>query len=164
MKAQFERESYDVLFSIWSWQGQKLLELGEAEWNQPGRTHAAKNVRVPWIEKRSNVTKMLEAQCLRLGIEIQYGKQVTQYDEDDSKAWATTADGETFHADVVVAADGVGTRSHKHVTGQHVKATNSGYAVFRGMVPMERLNEGLSSAAKAKLLSSSRGEFRIYMA
>lgn len=164
MKEQFEKESYDVVFSIWSWQGQKLLDLGEAEWNQPGRTHAAKNVRVPWIEKRSNVMGMLEAQCLRLGIEILYDKNVTAYDEDESKAWATTADGEVFHADVLVAADGVGTKSHKHVTGKPMKATSSGYAVFRGMIPINVLNEGLSEAAKTTLLSSARGEFRIYVA
>ena len=162
MKEQFERESYDVLFSFWSYKGHKLLDLGDAEWNRPGVMHVARGVHVPWIERRFSVVKMLEAQCQRLGIQIIHGKAVAEYDEDETKAIVKTADGEPMHADVVVAADGVGTKSHKHVTGQVLKPESSGYAVFRGMIPIDILNDRLSEATKAKFLSEPRGEFRIY--
>ena len=164
MKEQFERESYDALHSFWSYKGHKLVDMGEAEWNRPGVTHVAKGVHVPWIEKRLSIVKMLEAQCQRLGIQIMYGKAVAEYDEDEAKAIVKTTEGEILYADVVVAADGVGTKSHKHVTGQILKPKSSGYAVLRGMIPMEILNEGLSETAKAKFLSEPRGEFRIYVA
>lgn len=164
MKKQFERESYDVTFSFWDQKGHKVVEVGEADWNQSDdHHHAAGDLSVPWIERRSNISRMFEGQCRRLGIPILYGKAVAHYDEDETKALVRTVDGETFHADVVVAADGVATKSHRHVTGKELKATSSGHSVFRVMLPIELVNKGFSDDMKAKFLSP-RGEFRIYAA
>lgn len=112
------------------------------KWNAPGAVHAAKDVYVPWIETRSGVAHMLTSQCQRLGIQIQYGATVVAFNETEEHAIATIeTKNEVIHAeaDIVVAADGVGTKSHAHVSGQPVKATGSGYSVLRSIVRLDSL-------------------------
>ena len=126
MKEQFDCLSYDALFSIWRYEGKKLIGPAEAAWNQPGAVHPAKDVHVPWIETRASIAAMQSSQCMRLDIPILYDRKVVLYDEDELKGIAQTEDGERFIADVVIACDGVGTKSHRHVTGREFKATSSG--------------------------------------
>ncbi|KAI0158025.1 hypothetical protein GGR52DRAFT_582837 [Hypoxylon sp. FL1284] len=168
MKEQFERESYDVLLSFWRYEGKLILNRGEAEWNQPGAVHPARDVRVPWLEARRSIANMLAGQCERLGIKIECGHTAISYDETEREAIVTTTrpDGTIRRetADIVVAADGVGTASHGHVTGKTVRAESSGYAIYRGLIPMDLLKSKLDVVIQEKFLSSARGEFRIYMA
>lgn len=166
MKAQFERESYDAEFSLWHYRGHKIAHLGDAPWNLSGAVHPAKDVHVPWILTRPLIAEMLASQCERLGIKIEYNKTAIAYDEDKEKA-VVTIDSATGHiyevADIVIAADGVGTKSHRHVTGQPVEAMSSGYAILRCMIPMEHLEKNLSPEVKQRLLSITRPDFRIYI-
>ncbi|KAI1764588.1 FAD/NAD(P)-binding domain-containing protein [Hypoxylon sp. FL1150] len=168
MKEQFERESYDIEWSFWRYEGRRIIHLGEAEWNRPGALHQAKDVRVPWIETRSSVADMLARQCERLGIRIEYGNTAVAYGEDEREGVVTVArpDGSISKetADIVVAADGVATTSHEHVTGRKVRAESSGYALYRGLIPMDILKAKLAPATQEKFFSFPRGEFRIYMA
>ncbi|XXH00944.1 hypothetical protein Hte_007295 [Hypoxylon texense] len=168
MKEQFERESYDVEFSFWRYEGRLIDHRGEAEWNYPGVVHSAKDVRVPWIETRSSIANMLSKQCERLGINIEYGNTAISYDENENEGIVTVKrpDGTTSkeRADIVVAADGVATTSHNHITGRKVRAESSGYALYRGMIPMDLLKSKLDSRIQKKFFSSPRGDFRIYMA
>lgn len=149
MKEQFERESYDVEFSFWRYEGRLIDHRGEAEWNYPGAVHSAQDVRVPWIETRSSITNMLSKQCERLGINIEYGNTAVSYDENENEAIVTVTrlDGTTSRetADIVVAADGVATTSHDHITGRKVRAESSGYALYRGMIPMDLLKSKVDS-------------------
>ncbi|KAI1353609.1 FAD/NAD(P)-binding domain-containing protein [Xylaria sp. FL0043] len=115
--------------------GKKLVsEL--IEWNRPDAApHAAKDVPiVGFIELRPQIMRMLEGQIKRLGIPIFYGRKTVSYEEDipSGKASALTASGEVFIGDVVVAAEGIGTKSHKIVTGSPVPFVPSGYAIIRG--------------------------------
>lgn len=150
------------MFSIYRHEGRKLWNGGEADWNKPGVTHPAHGVRVPWILRRYDVVKELEAQARRLSISVEYGKNVVEYDEDDTKATVRTTTGEEYSADLVVAADGVSTKSHKHVTGAVERPSSSGYAVYRGMIPIERL-ANVSEDAKKRVIQGERPEFRIYI-
>ncbi|KAI0445277.1 FAD/NAD(P)-binding domain-containing protein [Xylaria telfairii] len=166
MKADFEKESIDAEFSLWHSDGSKLLHYGDGPWNAPGAVHAAKDVYVPWIETRSGVAHMLTSQCQRLGIQIQYGATVVAFNETEEHAIAAIeTENEVIHAeaDIVVAADGVGTKSHAHVSGQQVKATSSGYSVLRSIVRLELIEKKLSSRIIEKFFSSQRPEFRIYV-
>lgn len=160
---EFEATSYDAEFSFWRHSGPKIFHHGEADWNRPDLPHPARGVRVPWIERRSGVVFALEAQVRRLEIHIEYGKTVVSYDEDETKGFVRTDGGDTYYADVVVAADGVGTRSHEHVTGRRLRPSSSGYAAFRGMIPSKCL-DGVSPDARRLYLSGKRPEFRIYLA
>ncbi|KAJ8107874.1 hypothetical protein ONZ43_g6597 [Nemania bipapillata] len=115
--------------------GKKIIsEL--VEWNRPGGApHAAKDVPiVGFIKLRPQIMQMLEDQIGRLGIPILYGRKVVNYEEDllSGKARVVTATGEVFTGDVVVAAEGIGTKSHAAVTGSPVPFVSSGYAIIRG--------------------------------
>ncbi|KAJ8124993.1 hypothetical protein O1611_g8647 [Lasiodiplodia mahajangana] len=166
MKAQFEKESCDAELSMWHKDGFKLIHYGDGPWNVPGAVHPAKDVHVPWIETRPGIAGMLTGQCRRLGIQIEYGSTITSYNETEEKALVVveTQNGVTHaEADIVVAADGVGTKSHAHVSGRFDKATSSGYSIFRGLLPLELIKKDLSSKVIDKFSSSERPEFRIYV-
>ncbi|TRX95761.1 hypothetical protein FHL15_003315 [Xylaria flabelliformis] len=166
MKSQFEKESLDAELSIWRSDGLKLLHYGDGSWNAPGAVHAAKDVYVPWLQTRSGVAHMLTSQCQRLGIQIQYGTTAVDFKETDEKAIVAIEIGdEVTHveADIVVAADGVGTKSHAHVSGQSAKATSSGYSIFRRIVPLEFIEKEFSLRILEKFFSGQRPEFRIYL-
>ncbi len=72
------------------------------------------------FQRRPLVYMMLMHQLQRLNIDLRFGKRVVEYaeDADRQKAWVVTEEGERFEADVVVAADGVGTKSRPIVGGQ----------------------------------------------
>ncbi|KAI0551574.1 FAD/NAD(P)-binding domain-containing protein [Xylaria curta] len=166
MKSQFEQESLDAELSIWRSDGLKLLHYGDGPWNAPSAVHAAKDVYVPWLQTRSGVAHTLTSQCQRLGIQIQYSTTIVDLKETDDKAIVVMEKGSEVtyaEADIVVAADGVGTKSHAHVSGQSVKATSSGYSIFRGIVPVGYMEKKVNSRILEKFFSSQRPEFRIYV-
>lgn len=151
---------------FYSHDGQRVLEAGEAPWNEPGAVHAARDVRVTWFVRRYKLLAAMEAQARRLGITLHYGKYVVEYEEDDTKGFpkgfVTTSAGDRYSADLIVAADGVGTKSHKHIIGAAPLPSSSGFAVYRAVIPIERLH-GISQASKDKIFCESRPEFRIYL-
>ncbi|KAI1324704.1 FAD/NAD(P)-binding domain-containing protein [Xylariaceae sp. FL0255] len=167
MKAEFEAASYDAELSLWDYNGEKLVHIGDASWNSPDKAkHAAKDVYVPWIETRYLITHMLTTQCERLGLEIHYAMAAVSYGETDTKAVVTLTGPQgkrDEEADIVVAADGVGTKSHHHVSGQPVKVLSSGYSVFRGIIPADVIKSEVSPRIFEKFFSAPRPEFRIYL-
>ena len=64
---------------------------------------------------------------------------MTSYSEDAErrKGIARTKDGELHEADMVIAADGIGSRSAELIQneGSDGEARNSGYALFRATYP-----------------------------
>lgn len=100
--------------------------------NYPSRMHR---------HNRPQFLKMLISQLQRLGIEIEYGLRAVDYyeeDEDDKKkAGVVFEDGRKLEADVVVAADGIGTKSHKLINGRDIRAWSSGWASARAAFPVE---------------------------
>ncbi|KAI8942002.1 hypothetical protein NX059_000110 [Plenodomus lindquistii] len=64
------------------------------------------------------------------GVEVRWGKRVTDYFEDGERAGVVVA-GEEMVADVVVAAEGVRSRGRKIVLGFDDQPKSSGYAVYR---------------------------------
>ncbi|KAK0615327.1 hypothetical protein B0T17DRAFT_657520 [Bombardia bombarda] len=94
------------------------------------------------FQMRPLVYKMYVHQVRRLGIQIQFGKRVVDYFEDEArgKAGVVTDNDERFEADVVIAADGVGSKSQKLVGGQ-VRAMKSGRAMWRAAFPIEHLDK-----------------------
>ncbi|RYO80459.1 hypothetical protein DL764_009899 [Monosporascus ibericus] len=93
------------------------------------------------FQMRPLVYQMLVRQVEKLGVAIQFGKRVVDYYEDEArqKAGVVTDQGERFEADLVIAADGVGSKSQKIVGGQ-VKALSSGRAMWRAPFPSHHLD------------------------
>ncbi|KAK3361469.1 hypothetical protein B0T24DRAFT_585124 [Lasiosphaeria ovina] len=94
------------------------------------------------FQMRPLVYKMYVHQVERLGVEIQFGKRVVDYFEDkqSGKGGVVTDRGERFEADVVIAADGVGSKSQKLVGGQ-VRAMKSGRAMWRAAFPRHHVDK-----------------------
>ncbi|KAI0490257.1 FAD/NAD(P)-binding domain-containing protein [Xylaria cf. heliscus] len=144
--------------------GKKLVsEL--PEWNRPGAApHAAKDVPVVgFIKVRTQIMKMMADQINRLGIPIFYGRKAISYEEDVStgKARVLTASSEVFTGDVVVAAEGIGTKSHEIVTGSPVPFVHSGYAIMRGAFSPSVIAPG-SKGAELLLEPGQTPEVRTY--
>lgn len=94
------------------------------------------------FQMRPLVYKMFVAQVERLGVSVKFGRRVVDYYEDleKGKGGVMTDDGQTYEADVVIAADGVGSKSQKLVGGQ-VRARSSGRAMWRAAFPIENLDK-----------------------
>lgn len=94
------------------------------------------------FQMRPLVYKMFVNQVEKLGINIQYNVKIMDYDEDEKtgKAYAIAENGDKFEADVIIAADGVGSKSQRLVGGQ-IRAVSSGRAMWRAAYPIENLDK-----------------------
>ena len=88
---------------------------------------------------RPKFHKMLSDQAERIGISPEYGKRVNDYYEETSagKAGVILENGEKIEADVVIAADGIGSKSTRITMGQEIRARSTGYSIYRASFPVE---------------------------
>lgn len=89
---------------------------------------------------RPKLARSLYDYATSLGIPIMFGKRIVDYGESQDRAYAITDQGERFEADVVVAADGIGTKVGKVIPGK-AKAVSSGWSVYRVSYPTMMLRE-----------------------
>jgi 2-polyprenyl-6-methoxyphenol hydroxylase-like FAD-dependent oxidoreductase len=82
------------------------------------------------FQMRPLVYNMFINQAKRLDIPFLFNKRVVKYSEDNNKAGVETDEGEKFEADIVIAADGIGSKSQTIVGGK-VRAASSGRAMWR---------------------------------
>jgi 2-polyprenyl-6-methoxyphenol hydroxylase-like FAD-dependent oxidoreductase len=94
------------------------------------------------FQMRPLVYQMFVTQVEKLGIKLEFSSRVVDYFEDteSGKGGVTTDDGKRYEADVVIAADGVGSKSQRLVGGQ-VRARPSGRAMWRAAFPIEHLDK-----------------------
>ncbi|KAL1879945.1 hypothetical protein VTK73DRAFT_6525 [Phialemonium thermophilum] len=111
------------------------------------------------FQMRPLVYRMFIRQAERLGIDIQFNKRVVEYWEDDLRqtAGVMTESGEQYEADVVIAADGVGSKSQSLVGGQ-VRAIRSGRAMWRAAFPICHLDQNPEVKAFFKMHDGETGE------
>jgi hypothetical protein len=89
---------------------------------------------------------------------------MVEYYEDATtgKGGAALESGIRREADLVVAADGLGTESYKLVVGQKVKATSSGYAKYRAGNPVDHALADPLVIERFKLLEDDRFVFEMW--
>lgn len=94
------------------------------------------------FQMRPLIYKMFVNQVTSLGIKVEFNQRVVDYFEDSEagKGGVITEDGTRHEADLVIAADGVGSKSQKLVGGQ-VRAISSGRAMWRAAFPIEHLDQ-----------------------
>jgi len=109
------------------------------------------------FQMRPLVYQMYVNQVRRLGVRIEFGKKVIEYWEDGERAGVLTDEGERFEGDLVVAADGVGSKSQKLVGGQ-VRAMKSGRAMWRAAFPRRYLDGNEEVKAFFKMKEGETGE------
>lgn len=89
---------------------------------------------------RPTMHKMLADQVERVGLTVEYGKQVVEYHEDPQspKAYVILENKEKIEADVVVAADGISSKSYTITLGHEVRARPTGYSIYRALLPIDQ--------------------------
>ncbi len=110
---------------------------------------------------RPKFVATLIAQVKRLGIDITFGKRVVDYFEDH-KAGVVLDDGATLTADLVIAADGIGTKSNKLVMGGDSRAYPSGFSIFRTAFPVELAIVDPEIAARWPLIDGWRSHIEMW--
>ncbi|KAH8198645.1 hypothetical protein TruAng_007186 [Truncatella angustata] len=84
---------------------------------------------------RNEFHRVLYEYASEIGLEIEFGKTILRYFEDVHKGSVLLADGTMIAADIVVAADGVGSSSWELVLEEKAHAVSSGFAVYRSGFP-----------------------------
>ncbi|KAF5011313.1 hypothetical protein FDECE_2563 [Fusarium decemcellulare] len=87
---------------------------------------------------RSSFHNLLYQYALHLGIEVRLDARVVEYFENSDKGGVVLDTGAKITADLVVAADGIGSRSGVVIKGERDQPTSSGYAMLRATYPLER--------------------------
>lgn len=92
---------------------------------------------------RPKLVRAMYDYAVSLGISITFGHRVVDYVEssEGDQACAITETGERFEADIVVAADGIGSKVGKVMVAKDAKAISSGWSVYRVTYPTKVLQE-----------------------
>lgn len=113
---------------------QKVADRLHAQGLDPGKAPGA-------FQMRPLVYKMLLDQVNAAKIDVQFGTRVVDYFEiENQKGGVKLDDGRVLEADLVIAADGIGSKSQKLVGGQ-IKARSSGRAMWRAVFPVEEMDK-----------------------
>ncbi|KAF9876371.1 hypothetical protein CkaCkLH20_06314 [Colletotrichum karsti] len=88
---------------------------------------------------RSKLHQVLHEYAEGLGIVTNFSHTAVSYFEEEGKGGVVVEDGRRLTADVVVAADGVGSRSWELVLGEKQAPISSGFALYRVTFPIEPL-------------------------
>ncbi|KAF7588222.1 hypothetical protein BBP40_006005 [Aspergillus hancockii] len=104
--------------------------------NDPEHT-STRRVPVAPAQIRRKFHRMLLRQLARLGLTVSYGQPVRSYFEsaDGEHGGVVLESGDTLQADIVVAADGLKSRSEILIAGQHAAVKSSGMSIFRTAYP-----------------------------
>jgi uncharacterized FAD-dependent dehydrogenase len=112
MEKEIEEEQYDADVSYWQNYGAKIYGPAPPEFNDPEKAEAIdaatarKGPHVGFMQGRVKFFNMLLRQIKRCGIQIQWGKRVTEYYEKEEAGvgGVVLENGEHLEADIVVAA------------------------------------------------------------
>ncbi|KAF6832911.1 FAD binding domain protein [Colletotrichum plurivorum] len=143
MLQAYDSISHPAHFAFYRDSGACVVPHVEYEYNQQGvAQHAAFPLYIKSIVRRSQIANIFATQCSRLGIPIHYGVPITSYSEDEHLGLAVTIadDGRKFSGDVILAADGIGTKSHAVVLGHPTRANSTGFVMHRAVIPSPLLS------------------------
>ncbi|KAF4872092.1 FAD-dependent monooxygenase fsr3 [Colletotrichum siamense] len=129
-------------FQFFKFSGQKLFgtQLGSRD--------------VPTVSvSRREFYELLLNYATEIGVPIDRGQEVEDFFETEDLGGVILSDGRKLTADIVVAADGVGSKSWSLVTGTKEKPISSGYALYRTSYPAEK---ALESPALAEFFKDKR--------
>ncbi|KAJ6134744.1 hypothetical protein N7523_001066 [Penicillium sp. IBT 18751x] len=85
---------------------------------------------------RSKLHSVLYEYASQLGIPVEFSATATEFFETESYGGVVLSDGRTLTADVVVAADGVGSKSWALVVGSKEPPISSGFVLYRVTFPV----------------------------
>lgn len=140
MAAECERINHDPWLAIHKITGERVSGPEQVSFGAINVTLAdgAKKTIPFQRHNRPKFVAALLAQARGAGVDITFGTRVVDYFEDgeSQQAGVLLEDGSRLKADVVIAADGVGTKSNKVVNGHSIRAYPSGFSIFRTAFPV----------------------------
>lgn len=108
---------------------------------------------------RSVFHRLLVEEARRLQIPLANSADVVEYLEDVHKGTVVLADGRRLEADLIVAADGAGTKSASLIRRRR-DLTSSGYSVYRAAYPLDL---AMSNDMLRKHWPDERDEIELYL-
>lgn len=92
---------------------------------------------------RHKLIRALHDYVISLGVPVMFGKRVTSYQDSlhEKRPCVVIEGGERFEADIVVAADGVGSKVGEAMGTRDSQAIGSGWSVYRVTYPTEDLQK-----------------------
>lgn len=100
-------------------------------------THAPGDAKNPSLAiYRKKLHNLLYTYAIELGIPFTFDTRITEFYETADAGGVILHDGSKLEADVVVAADGVGSKSHKVVDGNRDAPISSGFIMYRISFPV----------------------------
>ncbi|RYN46115.1 hypothetical protein AA0118_g12679 [Alternaria tenuissima] len=95
---------------------------------------------------RKSLHGLLTSYAQEQGISITFGAKVVEFIESDNEAGVVLEGGDRLVADVVVAADGVGSKSRDLMDGNKAAPISSGFVMYRCTYPAELLTKSPTTA------------------
>lgn len=131
MVERLEKLNLDPMYTMMTYTGEKLLG--------PVPLEDGRGVESGLFTSRFGLQQLLYDYVVSLGVEVHFDKRVEFVYEnpETKKGGCVTRTGEKFEADLLVAADGIGSKSSNLVLGsrQRTFATSSGYAMYHATYP-----------------------------
>lgn len=132
-------EQVDAGVSYEKHSGEHIYGPTIPNFNEPEYVSTRKGPFVAPSQIRQKFYRMLLRQVAKLGLKVDYGKQVTRYFEDTAagKGGVVLENGECHLADIVIAADGLRSSSEVLVCGEVTAPKSSGMSIYRISFPRE---------------------------
>ena len=139
MWRDMEEEQVNAAVSYEMHSGEHIYGPSVPSFNDPEHVADRKGPFVAPAQIRRKFFRMLLRQVAKLGLKVDYGKCVRDYFEDRAAGLGGVVleNGESRTADIVVAADGLKSRSEILIAGQHTPSKSSGMSIFRTAYPRE---------------------------
>ncbi|KAJ5659885.1 hypothetical protein N7507_006336 [Penicillium longicatenatum] len=167
MAEENERISYEPWVSWHKITGEMISGPKPFELKLSKRNGGDQITQTPRIYRHSRprMHKMLSDQLERIEIAVEYGKQVVDYYEDkgSSTAGVILTSGERLEADVVIAADGIGSTSSRITLGHEVRARPTGFSIYRASCPIDSAHMDRIFEEKFPILENDRPSAQIWM-
>jgi 3-hydroxybenzoate 6-monooxygenase len=109
---------------------------------------------------RSDLHGLFLRACQRARVDLRTSQHVTGYENTESGARVTLADGVEHAAGLVIAADGLHSTARARLVGD--EPVNSAYVAYRGAVPIEKVRENNISETDVVVYIGPRCHFVQY--
>ncbi|RGP80518.1 fusarubin cluster-monooxygenase [Fusarium longipes] len=138
MGYEVEENQYDVAMSYYKMTGERIWGPAPPMFNDPENLKGRRGFPSVNAHSRIKLYRAFLRQAERIGIQVEWGCKVVEYWEDlgQGAGGVTLESGEKRTADIVVAADGLRTKSNTIVPMPETLAT-SGKAIYRAGYPIE---------------------------
>lgn len=157
MAEKYRHLIYRPALSMYKTNGEKL--------GGPFSIKGVDRTTIPTPISRPKLISFLYDYVTILGISVTFGKRVIDYYEisETGTTGVVTEEGERFEADLVIAADGVGSKSWSIVSSSNVKPKSSGFASYRVAYPTKLAFENPLLAKELALEEGGDDICRVYL-